>query len=291
MILNFYEHEEFYKELGNQFKELDLSEYWSFIHDYKNAFESSSNRHQRVARKHVSLGDFYIHWLRCMMMVKQQATNNLAKSLAASLQTRLQQLKQNSVFKAALLTDPRFNYISSSVLSPDEKEETRKFIVATSERIKSFDNTQPQRANNADDKNTSTSNLDDFMTSLFGGSLPATSQSTIENIFEKQINALDLETHQNYKYNTWKHWLGRKETHPELSAVALAIMAVPATQVSVERAFSALALVLSPARTKLSAQNLESILLIKLNEGLLSTTIANLYDWKDFKGLSALVEG
>lgn len=89
-----------------------------------NQFVSQPTR-CRISSKHVSLGDFYIHWLRCMMEVKQQPSNELAKSVAVSLQNRLHQLKQNLAFKAVLLTDPRFNYISSSVLTPEEKEETR----------------------------------------------------------------------------------------------------------------------------------------------------------------------
>lgn len=103
----------------------DLSDSWDFIHDYKNAFQPVRIATDALQNKHVSLGDFYIHWLRCMMEVKQQPSNELAKSVAVSLQNRLHQLKQNLAFKAVLLTDPRFNYISSSVLTPEEKEETR----------------------------------------------------------------------------------------------------------------------------------------------------------------------
>ncbi|XP_065095790.1 uncharacterized protein LOC135717588 [Ochlerotatus camptorhynchus] len=125
MILKFYDNEEFYRDLGKQFKELDLSEHWDYIHDYKNALQPVYVSTKEMQAKHMSLGDFYINWLRCMMEVKQQPMNELAKSLATSLQTRLQQLQQNLPFKAALLVDPRFNYISSSVLTLEEKEETR----------------------------------------------------------------------------------------------------------------------------------------------------------------------
>lgn len=148
----------------------------------------------------------------------------------------------------------------------------------------------PQSSQKTTEQNTTSSNLDDFMKSLFGGSSPSTSQNTSENTFVKQVNALDLETHQSYKYDTWKHWTDRKDSHPELSEVALTIMTVPATQVSVERAFSALALVLSPARTKLSAPNLANILLIKLNEELLHKIVPKMYDWREFKGLSVVTD-
>lgn len=72
----------------------------------------------------MSLSEFYIQWLRCMMEVGEQS-NELAKSLETSLKGRLEQLRTNLPFKASLLIDPRFNYLSSSVLSPEEKEEAR----------------------------------------------------------------------------------------------------------------------------------------------------------------------
>ncbi|XP_058817388.1 uncharacterized protein LOC131680695 [Topomyia yanbarensis] len=286
MISNFYDHEDFYRDLGKQFKELDLLENWGFIHDYKNAFQPVYVATKEMQGQHVSLGDFYIHWLRCMMHVKQQPRNDLTKALGDSLEKRLHQLKKNLAFKAALLIDPRFNYISSVVLTPDEKAETRKFIISTSKRIESLKPNQTTQQLKIPEQPTATSSLDDFMTSLFGGSPPAVLQSDSENTFLKQLNALDLETHQNYKYDIWKHWIARKDSHPELSEIALTIMTVPATQVSVERAFSALALVLSPARTKLSVQNLASILTIKLNEELLHEVIPKMSSCQKSKSKS-----
>lgn len=107
------------------FSNSDLSEHWGFLHDYKNALQPVYIATKALQEAHVPLGDFYIHWLRCMMEVLQQPTNELAKALSESLQTRLHQLKQNLAFKGALLVDPRFNYVSSTILTPEEKAETR----------------------------------------------------------------------------------------------------------------------------------------------------------------------
>ena len=49
-------------------------------------------------------------------------------------------------------------------------------------------------------------------------------------------------------------------------------------QVSVERAFSALALILSKTRTQLSEEHLDNILLLKLNAPLFESAIVELYD-------------
>lgn len=73
----------------------------------------------------------------------------------------------------------------------------------------------------------------------------------------------------------------RKTSHPELSAVASVVLAVPATQSMVERAFSALGLVLSPHHSTLSEETLENILLIKLNKEVFEEISVTLYNWKE----------
>lgn len=52
---------------------------------------------------------------------------------------------------------------------------------------------------------------------------------------------------------------------PYLSKLALIIHAVPATQVSVERAFSALKIMLDDLRCNLPLENLEKLMFVKLN--------------------------
>jgi len=52
---------------------------------------------------------------------------------------------------------------------------------------------------------------------------------------------------------------------PHISALAQVVLATPATKVSVERAFSALHFILSERRSSISAENLNALLVIKLN--------------------------
>ncbi|XP_055527414.1 uncharacterized protein LOC129720028 [Wyeomyia smithii] len=282
MILNFYSNENFYRDLGKKFKELDLSKYWDYIRDYRNALHPIYVCTKEMQAKHMPLSEFYVRWLQCMMEVDQQPTNELAESLAASLNVRLQQLQQNLPFKAAVLIDPRLNYLSSSVLSPEEKQEARKFLTDIHERLKSLKPHSSQEASAI--VSPSTSSLDDYMTKIFGGALPSSSQSTSENSLAKQIVSLDLEPHQHHKYDIWKHWTDRKVSNPEgIAEAALCVLSVPAIQVSVERGFSGLALVLSEARTKLSVENLSNILVIKLNEELLDSVMPKMYDWKEYR--------
>ena len=127
--------------------------------------------------------------------------------------------------------------------------------------------------------NEKTDDTEDFITEMFGGALdvPCNSNSTLQ----QQVKVVELEQRQPTTYDVWQHWVNRRTTHPELYAVATMVMSVPPTQASVERAFSALALVLSPHRSTMGEDTLENILLVKLNEELYLQIISNLYDWND----------
>lgn len=57
-------------------------------------------------------------------------------------------------------------------------------------------------------------------------------------------------------------------TKPVLYKLASVVHAVPPTQTTIERAFSAMALILTHLRTNLSDNNLVNILMIRLNREL-----------------------
>lgn len=96
--------------------------------------------------------------------------------------------------------------------------------------------------------------------------------------FQQQLHHLTIENRQPHHYDVWNHWLARKYSHPELFEVAMVVFSGPSSQASVERAFSALALVLSDLRTGLSDEALQHILMIKLNNEIFEKIIPTMYD-------------
>ncbi|XP_043865087.1 uncharacterized protein LOC122757888 [Drosophila mojavensis] len=110
--------------------------------------------------------------------------------------------------------------------------------------------------------------LDDFLSA----SMVVPNEST--NVHAK-IETLKLPV---MKANTdvlcfWKY---KKSTDPELYALSKVCFAIPPTQVTIERAFSSLKLVLSDNRNRLSHETLENILLVRLNSNHLDSAIENL---------------
>lgn len=71
------------------------------------------------------------------------------------------------------------------------------------------------------------------------------------------------------KSSVIEFWNKRKEQLPELYELAMALMAIPPTQSTVERSFSALGLILTSRRTNLGDEVLQDILLVRFNYHLL----------------------
>lgn len=124
--------------------------------------------------------------------------------------------------------------------------------------------------------------FDEYLTEMYGGSVNMDHELS-ETRFLQQLQSIDLEPRQNHNYNVWDHWLRRKTTHPELHAVSMIVLTTPSNQVSVERAFSALGLVLSNFRTQLAEETLTNILLVKLNKALFPQAISTAYNWKEIE--------
>lgn len=78
----------------------------------------------------------------------------------------------------------------------------------------------------------------------------------IENYKEKRV---DIDE------DLIEYWNSKRFALPWLRKLALIVHSVPATQVSVERSFSALRLILGDLQYNLSEENLEAIVLVKLN--------------------------
>lgn len=92
-------------------------------------------------------------------------------------------------------------------------------------------------------------------------SCSATHQSSLSNLKER-LEALSMgERLYHVHENVLNFWTVKKLSDEDLGALAEIALAVPATQSSVERAFSGLHSVLSPQRTKLSDQHLDDILI------------------------------
>ncbi|XP_055623388.1 uncharacterized protein LOC129766817 [Toxorhynchites rutilus septentrionalis] len=282
MISSFLKQKQFFEQLAEQFAELDLSSHWEFIESYAEAFKPVYICSKNLQGSHVSLSDFYIAWLIAIGEVRRFHKNPLAMKLYETLQSRLSKLRLSQAFRMALYLDPRLNFVNSAIFNGKEKELIQGFITETWNHICRLNNTDDNAASSTTTSSSSDAMdaNDGYITELFGGSIAA-EIDTNQSAFKLQLKALDIEPRQKHNFDVWKHWIKRKSSHPELYAVANVVFATPSSQVSVERAFSALALVLSNQRTCLKEETLANIMIIKLNKDAFDQILPILYKWKD----------
>ncbi|XP_055527548.1 uncharacterized protein LOC129720141 [Wyeomyia smithii] len=124
MVEHFSKFETFYVKLGAIHKELDLDDNWKFVNNFVQAFCPTYEATIKFQDKHVGLSDFHMLWINTIRMTKL-IHNPMAEELSKNLLKRLESLKENVPFKAAILLDPRFYYEDSRVFTPDEKEQIR----------------------------------------------------------------------------------------------------------------------------------------------------------------------
>ena len=100
-------------------------EQWQFIKEYVEAFEPVYIATKKMQAVHTSLNEFYLTWMKTIMQISLIQNNRFVEALTQALKQRLKVLKENIVVKAALLIDPRINYLNSRFFGPEEKEEIR----------------------------------------------------------------------------------------------------------------------------------------------------------------------
>ncbi|XP_053687850.1 uncharacterized protein LOC128737271 [Sabethes cyaneus] len=271
VLEHFCKNEQFFKNLGSQYSELDLSGHWDYIKDYVAAFTPVYNCVKNMQGKHVSLADFNLRWIHTIFEVgKLGSTNRFALDLSASLNRRLASLKNSMAYNCALFVDPRVHYYKSTLFDAQEKDKIKKYIAATWEKFSQLQS-EPAAKVIKTEQGVEQDEMDLMISKMFGGSNAGISKEV--PLFEKQLNTLDVEQRKTTAVDLWDHWMGRKGSHPELHALASIFLAVPSNQVAVERAYGALDLVLSDMRTEWSDGTLHNILIVKSNRQLLDRAL------------------
>ncbi|XP_055543350.1 uncharacterized protein LOC129728902 [Wyeomyia smithii] len=278
MVSCFLDQKSFFEKLAEQFPEMDLSGSWDFTRQYAEAFKPLFICTKNMQSKHISLSEFYLQWMITIQKVKKMETNPFSAPLVESLNKRLTSLRTSRAFKIALYLDPRLNFAGSKLFTSEEKEEIQSYIVETWNRIHQLQSpvAKPSDVQQLINQDKGEDENDVLLTELFGGT--AESSFLEDNNFNQQLKAIEVEPRRTYNFDVWNIWVDRKCTHPELSAVAAVVLATPSNQVSVERAFSALALVLTNNRSTLGEDTLSNILIIKLNKPLFDKIIPKLCD-------------
>lgn len=272
------------------------SDQWGALDDALAALEPVRLTTIALQEERLLLGDFFALWMKCKIRLQhlaERSDNPLAQHLQMSMEKRERgqlyktgrekctPLFEYPGFKAALFLDPRY----FSFLEGDDVESAKVYLLHLWERILKL--RRSQHAESCNDDNTALCDGNDNNNILSSASededddlkhilsLKDSERYTSTAIRSKVNIRLVLD---NYftgtkrlkaKTDVVQYWEDQRFRQPDLYELSSAVLAIPATQVSVERLFSSLKYVLNPLRYKLSAENIDGIMLLHSNHDML----------------------
>ncbi|XP_052565472.1 zinc finger BED domain-containing protein 4-like [Culex pipiens pallens] len=268
MVSYFKENETFIKDLlkSNQKEALISKSTWTFIWSFTAVFQPVFIATKKLQEENMTMGDFLFAWETCRLEL-EDSTSNMAKCLIRHMDRRRVKLFSPPVV-AALYLDPRVNFHGSELLTDVDRKVAVDHLLELWNSLKDDQESQPNAP--PKDKRTTVTTSSPSTTSqpskmeLFLRRKSPTKSPECLNI-EQKLHELSLQPRVSCDDDVLEFWDCKKKLEPELYALAQVALAVPCTQVSVERSFNSLALILSDRRLRLGNANLTNILLVKLN--------------------------
>ncbi|XP_058451036.1 uncharacterized protein LOC131430248 [Malaya genurostris] len=213
----------------------------------------------------------------------------MAQELSVALLKRVEKLTETLQFKSCLYLDPRFNFTGSKRLSSIDKELVQDFIVKLNEKISRLRGTTTKHPDTETvfvNNNTSNRSIEETLSNFFDEEYISAATPNSSNILIKELKKLEMREKisilqessvKAQQFDLLKFWQAQQYTSPLFHA-AMVILLAPSTQVSVERAFSAVKLILADNRMGLSSASLEDTLILKLNQELLTELAGKMCD-------------
>ncbi|CAK1591073.1 unnamed protein product [Parnassius mnemosyne] len=234
-----------------------------------------------LQKEQLTMGDFYIEWMKCQFEL-QKINTLLARQIICHMKHRQDVLFDNNAFLSAIYLDPRVN----STLTNEQQSIAQTNLINLYIHI--------QKMNLLNQKNThisssvetenmpSTSNdiqavgscqcLEDFLNSSYIekhvhniSTLVRRTDLTgeITNTLKASFKIFLEEPLLKSSESVLKFWEEKQLIYPQLYQLARVALSVPATQVSVERLFSALKFIVSNLRMNLKDDIIEDILFVR----------------------------
>jgi hypothetical protein len=264
---------------------------WDFMENFATTFRPVSEMTRKIQAQQLSMGDFYIEWLTCEYRIKN-INNSIAPILLKNMDIRKELLFENNIFKSAIFLDPRINfqnspYINESIRKDAEVNIIRSnfrffanmiflFILYFQEKLMTtwhhfVQNFRPDLADIREENSPqegSLSTIEGSHRSIFDIMTIQHLQvesPTISMTMVQKLRDLSNRTYEAGVTSVFEYWEKFKIREPKLYALSQIALAAPATQVSVERAFSALSVMMSKKRSRLDKEVLNDLLLCKIN--------------------------
>lgn len=211
----------------------------------------------------LTLGDFYGAWLKCSIETSRIGSP-LAKKLVECMKTRERCFRCRNTFCAALYMDPRYRI----VLTQDEKHSAVTHLTETWKRIAGIKQMQKDSstiqvsvgAADPDEPDAVEAYLREEEEKI--GKNHNVSGKLDTKAIEHWLEKLDEEPRVPKSKNVLAYWEKRKESEPQLHALAQVVLSVPVTDESEKHAKSALRFISLDERSEISSRTLGDLVLL-----------------------------
>ncbi|XP_065323654.1 uncharacterized protein LOC135930795 [Gordionus sp. m RMFG-2023] len=235
---------------------------WNQIKDLTRVLVPLKITTLRLQSEQLCLSDFYGIWVRCRLEL-EKFTSSFSYEILENMKIREQQYLKNSVMYASIYLNPRYQVL----LSIEQKQMAIDHLDDLWHNHNSIiNNTLEASTSNGCSDSNDDSNIDDLeillldrekKIKLSSGSDRKVKKISIVSLIEKFSEVIRNKRDK----NILTFWEENSLIYPELYTLSRFVMAVPATQVSVERGFSSLKYILSNLRGNLKDDILEDIMI------------------------------
>lgn len=242
----------------------------------------------KLQRSDLTMSDVFGIWLEMQIQIerilRKRMITNLATNLLDAIKDRRQIVFNNDITICAVFLDPRFRAEIVRHKSLSDEETAIDKLVLLWEQLKKIENKNSSGQNDLSSEtvvnlDSSHDSLDDpnMLNEYLKRGMPDNSTNDCENMSSNFANnECDIRSLLETFNPEWmaanesvlNYWENAKDTHPILYKLAMAVYAVPPTEVQIERDFSKLEHILTSRRQRLAPEMLESILMLHLNKDL-----------------------
>ncbi|XP_067619861.1 uncharacterized protein [Eurosta solidaginis] len=232
---------------------------WDFVDDFLQSFYVMKVITEQLQKHNLLFGDFIKFFLETCLAVKKASTHSdISKLLFISINERKNKLLANPTVAAAIYLDPRLHrllqiseFVHMRGVAIDHLKALHLKVTSLTQAVQDNSFTMASE----DDTDLLTELLNQTTAPTFNDSCILEGYSAIESFNESTDTKLNLAA----------FWERMKYTYKHLYRLSQIIHATPATQVSVERAFSAFKYIVNDYRSNLGDELTETILLLRLN--------------------------
>lgn len=251
---------------------------WSKISEICTALRPSKICTKKLQTEQLTLSEFFGVWFETKVATEAVQTP-FATLILEQMIHREQKLINNDILLSAVYMDPRYKVL----LDKTQVERAKTYLKRLWVKIISLNrddnsiNESSENVHGSSNSSETNSTYDEFenilklkerqhnLTNSYS-SLSRESDVYLLHRVENELERYNVEQKRlNRKINVLQFWEERKHNQHELYKLAITVLAVPATQVSVERLFSGLKFILSSLRTNIDERTLENQLLVRVN--------------------------